>query len=423
MNRAFKWLIGLVLVPVLLLGGIVVALHLWVGSDDFRTRVAQQISTAVGVPVELGGLTVDVWPLPAIAADRVQVRSNPPLTLERIEARPTWAALLHGKLDIATLIVRNAVVPQDALGAIATSVRKARPASAGETSDSRKSLSGLPRRIVLDHVIWVDKKEHRSLVDAQVNLDEDGLPIAVELKVLEGRFQGGQVSVVREADFWKVDAGIGGGTIKGTLQSKKGAKGEPLLAGVFDTAGVEVSALTRPSHALTGKLEAHTTVRADLRELGGVTEAVHTQSKFTVSGAVLHGLDLAQAAKTAGVSKGGETRVDTLAGNIATQGLSVHVTNLVATSGALSANGAIAMTPDKQLSGSVTVSLTGASVGGALGVPLEVGGTLAAPTITLSSGAIVGAAIGTLIAPGLGTGAGASVGDKLGQGLKGLFGK
>jgi len=71
----------------------------------------------------------------------------------------------------------------------------------------------------------------------------------------------------------------------------------------------------------------------------------------------------------------------------------------------------------------VTVDLASAAAGGAIGVPLAVGGTLDSPSVMLTRGALVGAAIGTAIAPGLGTGAGAKLGDQLGQGLKGLFGK
>lgn len=60
-----------------------------------------------------------------------------------------------------------------------------------------------------------------------------------------------------------------------------------------------------------------------------------------------------------------------------------------------------------------------------IGVPLTVGGTLDSPSVSLSRGALIGAAIGTALMPGVGTGAGASakLGDRLGQGLRGLFGK
>jgi len=63
------------------------------------------------------------------------------------------------------------------------------------------------------------------------------------------------------------------------------------------------------------------------------------------------------------------------------------------------------------------------SLGNTVGVPLVVGGTLAAPEVTLTRGALLGAAVGTVVMPGVGTGAGMELGDRLGQGLNKLFGK
>ncbi|MEO8654326.1 MAG: AsmA family protein, partial [Ramlibacter sp.] len=125
MKRMLKWLAVVLLVLVLLLTAVAVALQQWVSSADFRGRVAQQMSAAVGVRVELGRISVDVWPLPAVALDQVQVKSQPPLTLERIEARPSWLPLLQGRREIATLLVRNAVVPEQALAAVAAGFDKA----------------------------------------------------------------------------------------------------------------------------------------------------------------------------------------------------------------------------------------------------------------------------------------------------------
>jgi len=162
---------------------------------------------------------------------------------------------------------------------------------------------------------------------------------------------------------------------------------------------------------------------ADFHDLGALADALHSQTRFTVHNAVVHGIDLAQAVKSVGLSRGGETRLDTLAGNVATQGRAVQLTNLVATSGLLSANGNVAIAPNRSLSGRITVDLAAAAAGGALGVPLAVGGTLDSPSVTLTRGALLGAAVGTVLAPGVGTAAGAKLGDRLGEGLRGLFGK
>jgi len=426
MNRIVKWVLGIVLGLVLLLGAVAAALQYWVGSEDFRYRVGRQVGAALGVPVELGAISVDVWPLPAVALDRVRVKSQPPLTLERIEARPAWAGLVRGRLEVATLVVRDAVVPEQAVSAIATSFQQARrnaPAGAGVRASSGNTMAFLPRRMLLEQVTWVSAKGGSTTVDAQARLDDDGLPASAQVDVQKGRLAGVKATLQRQPDHWSLKATVGGGTVAGKLQWRPGAKGNHLLQGQFDTANVEVSALTAPSRTLTGRLEARTTVSAEVRELGALADAMQSQTRFTVHHAVVHGIDLAQAVKSVGLNRGGETRLDTLAGNVTTRGRAVHLSNLVATSGALSANGNIAMAPDKSLSGRVTVDLASAAAGGAIGVPLAVGGTLDSPSVTLTRGALLGAAIGTAVAPGVGTGAGAKLGDRLGEGLKGLFGK
>lgn len=419
MKRIAKWLAVGAGVVLLLLGGVALALRHWIATDDFRVRVQQQVSAVLGVPVELGRITIDVWPLPAVALDNVQVRSRPPLTLERIEARPSWAPLLHGRLQVATLVVRNAVLPEQAITAIAAALHK-KQAAAPAPAASAASDGGtpLPQRALLQHVTWVPAKGASSTIDAQFQLDPDGLPANARFEVREGRWQGARATLQRAGADWNLRADIGGGTLNGTIHSQAGAKGASLLQGQLDTANVEVSALTAPSRTLTGRIEAHTNFRADVPAGGSIADAMHTQTRFTVHGAVVHGIDLAQAVKTIGLSRGGQTTLDTLAGQVTTEGRHVQLHNLVATSGMLSATGNVNMTPDRRLDGRVSVE-----VSGALGVPLSVGGTLDAPSVTLSRGALLGAAIGTALAPGVGTGAGASLGDKLGQGLRGLFGK
>jgi hypothetical protein len=205
------------------------------------------------------------------------------------------------------------------------------------------------------------------------------------------------------------------------VQLQPGRNGSQVLTGQLNTENVEVSALTAPSKPLTGKLQAQTTLRSEFREPGQVVDVLTTQTRFTVRDAIVQGIDLQKAVQTVGLSRGGLTNLDTLAGQVATQGKAVQLTNLVATSGALSATGNVAIAPSKALSGRVNVDL--ASTKGALGVPLVVGGTIDEPSVTLTRGAMVGAALGTLVAPGAGTAAGASTGDKIGESLRGLFGK
>jgi hypothetical protein len=423
MRRFAKWLVAILLMGVLLLGAVAMALQYWVGTGDFRARVSQQISAAVGIPVQLGRVSVDLWPLPAVALDQVRFESRPPLTLERIEARPAWVDLAQGRLQIATLVVRNAVVPEPAVSAIAAAFKKPHPAAAAKRAPDA-AIGFLPRRTLLDHVTWVGAKGGSITVDAQAQLDPDGMPGTAHVEVLKGRFQGAKATLQRQPDHWALRAAIGGGSLTGKFQLQPAAKaGGSLLQGQMDVRNVEVAALTAPNRALTGRLEAHSTWRAEFRELDAIADALHSQTRFIVHNAVVHGIDLAQAVKTVGLNRGGETRLDTLAGIVTTQGRAVQLTNLVASSGLLSANGNVAIAPNRSLSGRVMVDLASAAAGGAIGVPLAVGGTLDSPSVMLTRGALVGAAVGTMLAPGVGTGAGAKIGDQLGESLKGLFGK
>jgi hypothetical protein len=53
-----------------------------------------------------------------------------------------------------------------------------------------------------------------------------------------------------------------------------------------------------------------------------------------------------------------------------------------------------------------------------VGVPLKVSGSLDDPTLSLTGGALTGAAVGTAVLPGVGT----AIGARIGQQVERLFG-
>ena len=113
--------LALVLVIGLLAAGVWAVQH-WVGSDDFRARVASRAGTALGVELKLGRVEVDWWPVPALALVEVDVQTRPHLTITRLEARPAGAGLLAGRLELATLRSERARVERLAnLGRVASS--------------------------------------------------------------------------------------------------------------------------------------------------------------------------------------------------------------------------------------------------------------------------------------------------------------
>ncbi|UUZ70220.1 hypothetical protein LP416_14450 [Polaromonas sp. P2-4] len=124
MTKLFKWLVYLALGLTLLLAAVVFTLQRWVSTDDFRQRVEREASAALGVPVTLDHVAVDVWPLPAVALSGILVQSKPALTLARVEVRPQWQPLLQGRLVMATLLVRRAVLPQQGIDAVLLVLQK-----------------------------------------------------------------------------------------------------------------------------------------------------------------------------------------------------------------------------------------------------------------------------------------------------------
>lgn len=406
----------------------------WTRSDGFRQRVEREATAALGVPVTLSRVAVEVFPLPAVVLEGLNIQARPALTLSRVEARPVWSALLMGRLAVSTLIVREAVLPQVTIVQLGARMQdparkpEAQGADAGPTD-----LGWLPRKIVLDDVTWIGAQGRSSTVQAELALDEDGWPAQATVAVIRGALEGAKAALQREAGnatAWNVKVDVGGGTLQGPLNvtlPEASAKARDLVfEGTLETRGVEVSALTAPSRTLTGRLDASTTLSARINPKAGassITDALRTQTRFTVNNAVLHGVDLAKAVATVGLSRGGSTALDTLAGQVRTRGQLVELTNLVASSGVLAATGEVTVAPGKALSGRVRVDVTRGAGGEVVGVPLVVGGTVDDPSVSLSRSALLGAAIGTALMPGVGTGAGANLGDRVGEGLKDLFGK
>jgi len=423
MKRFFKWVLLVAFVLLLTLGAVVWALQRWIGTDDFKDRAEREASAALGVPIALAKIDVTVWPLPAVAVEGVQIQTRPALQLARIEVRPAWRALVLGQLELATLLVRGAQLPQAGIDALQLSLQKKKQltqAAQGPEVENAFNPQYIPRRTVLDGVTWVSAKGTRMVLDADAQLSPQGLPDDVSIKILKGHWQGTSARLQRLGKDWTLAMTVGGGTVKGAfqLQPAPGPGAEFVVNGQLQTRAVEVAALMNAPSVLSGALDADSTLSVHATNLGAVPEKLLTTSKFTMRHAVVHGIDLAKAVKTVGLSRGGETPLDTLGGQVTTHGRSLQLTNLAASSGVLSASGNVAVTPGRELSGRVSVDLAGA-----ISVPLQVGGTLDAPEVSLARSALIGAAIGTAIMPGVGTGAGASLGDKVGQGFKKLFGK
>lgn len=455
--RGKGWWIGLG--SLVALGGVgAVALSHWLGTDDFRLRVQTLASDALGAPVQMQRIRLDFRPWPAVGIEGLVIeppatvapgrkgRPAPePVTVGRAALQPDYAALLGGRFRLSVLHVDDAVLPQGALLALSAVAQRPRGTEpSAPEADTLPDAALLPREVRLQRLSWISLERVRHTVDADLRLSADGWPQQAGVKVLEGPYRQATVQLERQPPgtdaaeagtrVWQLSARIGGGTVGGPLRwtplpaDPPGSADRPTVwqvQGDLVTRQVELSALTVPSRTLTGRLQATTALSARVDPAAGtdlLLRSLRTQTRFQIDDAVLHGIDLAKAVTTVGLSRGGETSLDTLAGQVNTRGAAIELQNLVATSGVLAATGDVAIAPSRALSGRVRVDMTRGAGGGAMGVPLALGGTLDDPSVTLTRSALLGAAIGTALMPGVGTSAGANLGDRLGEGIKGLFG-
>ena len=427
MRRWLQWTsLALTALLLVLAVGLLLAQR-WLSTDELRQRVEREASAVLGVPLKLERVGLTLWPLPGVALDGVELRTRQPLKVERIELRPAWQLLLLGRIAISTLVVRRAVLPQQGIDALLASLQKIRQRD--KSPQTASALHLFPRRTVLDELSWVDARGKTIVIQAEARLDSDALSEQIELEVLRGRLQGAHLNLHRSDErAWDVALRVAGGTVQGRVEVQPSgeAGAEFVLKGQLQTREVELSLLTaaepteavRAAQPLSGRLEASTTLNARARQPSALLDVLQTQSKFTVRNGMLHGIDLVKAVQTVGVSRGGNTPLDALSGQVSTRGKAIELQNLAASSGSLSATGQVSVSTTQQLNGRVNVDL-----GGAVGVPLLVGGTVDEPEVSLTAGAKIGAALGTMLMPGVGTGAGASVGGKIGEGLNKLFGK
>jgi hypothetical protein len=431
MIKALKWISVAGLAAGVLVVGSVWGLQSWLGSADFKARVEREALVSLGVGVTVGAIEVSVFPKPAVVVTGIEVATQPVLSLAYVGVRPELGRLMVGEWSVGSVLVRDASLPQHGIDALLFLLSKtklpAQSAKAPEAKTSaKKSDPWFPRELLLKNVSWVNAKGLAMTVDLQADINEQGEPDLVNAQVLKGFLHGATAQLTRQDRVWNVALNLGGGSVQGPVEFQVPSQpgGAYVLKGQLETKGVEVAMLsTAATPVLSGRLDASTTLSARTNQVDALSDVLKTQSQFTVKQAVLHGIDLAKAVTTVGISRGGDTSLDVLAGQVSTQGRVIQLSNLVASSGVLSATGQVKVAANRALTGQVSVNLAASQLGGVVGVPLEVGGTLDAPQVNLSRSALIGAAIGTVLMPGVGTGAGASVGDKVGEGLKKLFGR
>jgi uncharacterized protein involved in outer membrane biogenesis len=269
--------------------------------------------------------------------------------------------------------------------------------------------------------VWIDRRGITLAYDGDVVFDTGWRPRQARIE-RAGASPPARLRLDREAgqDRWRTRIEVGGGTWNGVTRFELLPDDTMRVSAELEPRQVDIEGLVHAfgrRTAVAGKFSGQTTLVAQAGELGALIRSLHTRTTFSVKPATLTRLDLAKAVTTAGISRGGTTPLDELTGTLDTQGgedgIVMRYTGLKARSGLLTASGNLKLF-NRKLDGEVAVDL----VDGVVGVPLKVGGSMSDPEVSLTGGALAGAAVGTAVLPGVGT----AIGARVGQQVEKLFG-
>ncbi|GAA4343231.1 hypothetical protein GCM10023165_25500 [Variovorax defluvii] len=401
----------------LLLGGAWFAWRLLPSDEALAAQIEERFQKSTGIELRVGSASWSLRPAPVVVLGDIATGQDRPITVRRVVLRPRLDALWRRTVAIEAIEVEGAVLPY-------ASVRAFRGRwQGGEVSGMLAgawTLAEIPvERVRLRDVVWINRRDIALAYDADLRFDRGWRPREAEL-LRPGVSPTTRLRLEREGDEdrWRTLIDAGGGTWNGQAALETTESGRLRLSAQLEPRGVDVGDLVRAfgrRQVVAGRFDGHTEIRSEGDNVAELIRDVRTRTRFTMRPATLQGFDLSKV--TSGGVRGGQTVLDELTGTLETQntvdGVRLRYAGLQARSGVLSASGS-ATVFNRRLNGELAIDL----VDGVVGLPLKLAGTLDEPLLSMTGGALAGAAVGTAVLPGVGT----AIGARVGQQIEKLFG-
>ena len=418
-----NWLIGIATALVLGVGTLVLVVRARLPSDaDVAARISSEFEQRLGVGLKIGSAHWSLLPVPMLVLSDLATDQPRPITVGRISVQLRLAPLLHRVIAVEEIAAENAVLPRASVRAFRGKLPKAADGGAGIALPAPWTLAPVPvANVRFREVAWIDRRDIALAYSGDVSFDPGWRPNHLDAERAD-MTPPARLRLDREAeqDRWRTRIDVGGGTWNGVSRLETLANGKLRASAELEPRDVDLEALVRTFDRRTsvaGKIFGQSTLVAEADEPGALLRSLHTRTTFSIKPAALTKLDLAKAVSTAGISRGGRTPLDELTGTLDTQGTDdgtvLTYSNLKARSGVLTASGSLRLF-NRKMDGEVAVDL----VDGVVGVPLKIGGTVGDPEVSLTGGALTGAAIGSAVLPGVGT----AIGARVGQQVERMFG-
>lgn len=386
--------------------------------DQLAERLVQEFDERTGVGLRIGRLRWTLLPSPRIVLEDVATVQDAPIRARRFAAVMPWGAVLSRELRLDDVKADGVAIPRESTIAF----RGKGGAGPATSTGNAWRLADTPlARLRVTDATWVDRRDIALAYDGRVDFDPHWRPRSAELSRRDVASPA-RLRLDREGtdDRWRIEVEIAGGTANGSATLAQPADGQVELRAELAPRDIDVEILVESfgrSAPVAGKVAGRTEIDTHGDGPAALARNLHTRTRFTVSPAALTKFDLVRAVETAGISRGGRTPLDQLTGTLDTQatgdGTRLRYTGLKARSGLLTATGS-AEVFNRKLDGEAAVDI----VDGLVGVPLRLGGTLDAPELSLTGGALAGATVGTAVLPGVGT----AIGARIGQQIERIFG-
>ncbi|BEP64216.1 hypothetical protein GmRootV213_47700 [Variovorax sp. V213] len=418
-----RWLIGIAAVLLLGTGALVWLASTRLPSDEeVAARISEAFEKRFGVGLKIGGAHWTLWPSPVLVLSEVATDQPRPITLRRITLQLKLRKLLHRIVAIDEAEIESLVLPRESVRAFRGKGPKPKEGGDIVALSAPWALAPIPlEKMRWRDLVWIDRRDIALAYDGDIDFDAHWRPRQARIE-RAGASPPARLRLDREAgrDRWRTRIDVGGGTWSGVTLLENLPNDMLRVSAELEPRQVDIEGLVQAfgrRTAVAGKVSGQTTLVSEAGEVGALMRNLRTHTTFSVRPAMLTRLDLAKAVSTAGISRGGTTPLDELTGILDTQGtedgIVMRYTELKARSGMLTASGNLRLF-NRKLDGEMAVDL----VDGVVGMPLKIGGTMSDPEVSLTGGALAGAAVGTAVLPGVGT----AIGARVGQQMERLFG-
>lgn len=426
MTNQRKWLIGLGVGTLVVVGGGLLAASYIPSDEELAQTAATRLSKALGVNVSVGTVHWQLLPAAVVVVNDITIAQPEPITVRQLSLVPNIGALWRRSVQFDSAELDGASVPQKSLrglgasGAAPSSL--AASAASADTAFGSFRLDELPlARFVFKNVTWISRTNVPAVYEGEIDFDAAWRPRTAQAR-RPGAATAADMALTRmgQQDRWTTHINVGGGTANGELQLASQTNGRLSLSGKLQVRNVEVASALESFNrrsVLSGKAVGETTLAAQGDSVAELAQSLRTQTPFTMGPSKLLRFDLDKAIRTLGKDHAGQTAVDSVTGELDTQntaeGMVINFKAIKATSGSLSASGNARLL-NRVIDAEFAVDL----VDGIVGVPLKVTGPLNKVAVSVPASALAGAAVGTAVLPGIGTAIGARIGAAIGK----LFG-